>query len=682
MLIRERLMPLALVLGLLAGCEQAPTPAELSQLPGAPAPADDPATRPYLLERVDDAAIAQVYADGFATLTLPQKVLAYHLYEAALAGRPIFYDQRHRSALEMRQILEQILTHAANVAPDTRTELTRYTKLFWLNSGPYESLTSRKFVLRCTPAALLAAAKAAQASGATFEPAHGDTIEVALKRLEPMFFDAAFEPLLTNKTPPPGQDLLTASASNLYGGGVTLADLKGFTERFPFNSKLEKVNGTLIEHPFHLMYFRWVDLIKQHLSAAAAVAPPATARALKALVQWYTTGTAEDHTAYDIAWVQDAAAVVDTINAPTEVYLDPRNIKGAWEGAVFYVNRQKTERIRTLAANAQWFEDHMPWDAKYRKQGVTGITAAAMDAIIETGDAGPLTFIGVNLPNDSAVREKYGSKSFNLANVTEAYDRSTPVTLRSEFAWSEEEVARATRWGSLAGDLITDMHEVIGHASGRLSPALKTTNPAEVLGDLYGPLEEARAELVGLYFLADPKLAELGAFAAADQPAIAQTEYEGLTRGILTQLLRVGTSAVIADDHLRSRQLIGKWILANTHAAEVRERNGKTYYVMTDAKAFRDGVGRLLAEIQRIKSEGDAGAGRKLLTTYGTAVDTALRDQVVARARALNPATYTGFVQPKLTAVKGPDGAILDVRISYPRDFMAQMLEYDGLKKP
>ncbi len=682
MLSRARLMPFVILLGLLVGCGQVPTPEELSQLPGAPAPADDPATRPHLLERVDNAAIAQIYADGFTSLTLPQKVLAYHLYEAALAGRPIYFDQRHRDANEMRRFLQQILIHPANVDRDTLAELTRYTKLFWLNSGPYEHLTARKFVLRCTPGALLAAARAAQANGARFEMANEESLEVALTRLTPMFFDPAFEPIVTNKNPPPGQDILTASANNLYAGGVSMADLIGFTERMPFNSKLGKVNGTLVEYPFNSLYFRAVDLIKKHLTTAASVAPPATARALKALVQWYTTGSAQDHTAYDIAWVQDAAAVVDTINAPTEVYLDPRGVKGAWEGAVFYVNRQKTDRIRTIAANAQWFEDHMPWDPKYRKPGVVGIAAAAVDVVVETGDAGPITAIGVNLPNDSAVREKYGSKSFNLANVNEAYDRSTPSTLRSEFVWSAEEAARAEKWGALSNDLITDMHEVIGHASGRLSPSLKTANPVEVLGDLYGPLEEARAELVGLYFLADPKLAALGAFAAADQPAIVQAEYESLTRNALAQLRRVGSGAVIADDHMRSRQLIVAWMMANTRAAEVRQRDGKTYYVMADAKAFRDGVGRLLAEIQRIKAEGDAVAGRKIMTTYGTNVDAALRDQVVARAKALNPPTYTGFVQPKLAAVTGPDGAIVDVRISYPRDFMQQMLEYDGLKKP
>jgi dipeptidyl-peptidase-3 len=689
MLIRRVDLPIAfvamIVAMLVAGCGGSPAPRDVTRLPGAPSAADDPATRPYLLERVDDAAIAQVYADGFMALTLPQKILAFHLYNAALAGRDIYYDQRHRYALEMRQVLEQILLRPANVDAATLAEITRYTKLFWLNSGPYDNMTAQKFVLKTTPAALLAAAKTAVATGARYGFADGESLETALARLQPMFFDPAFEPMVTNRNPPPGQDILTASANNLYAGGVSLADLKGFTERFPLNSKLiRKPDGTLAEHNYGpaALYFREIKEIIRHLTAASTVAPAPTARALNALVRWYETGSAADRTAYDIAWVQDPAAAVDTINGFTEVYLDPRGIKGAWEGAVFYVNREKTARIRTLAANAQWFEDHMPWDAKYRKQGVTGITANAMDVVVETGEAGPITFVGVNLPNDQAVREKHGSKSFSLANINEAYDRSTPTAMRAEFAWSPEEAARANQWSTLSGDLATDMHEVIGHASGKLSPSLKIANPADALGDAYSALEEARADLVGLYFIADPKLPELGIFAAADQAAIARTEYEAYTRNALTQLRRVGSGATIADSHLRNRQLIVKWLMAHTKAIEVRERDGKTYYVMVDSGAFRSGVGTLLAEIQRIKSEGDSKAARALLETYGIAVDTALRDQVIARARALNPPIYTGFVQPKLSPVTAADGTIIDVRISYPKDFTRQMLEYSGYRQP
>ncbi len=677
------LLPGVMLTALLVACSPASPPGASTALPGAPPPPEDPATRPYLLERVDDAAIAQIYADGFSALTMPQKVLAYHLYQAAIAGRNIYYDQRHRFALEMRDILEGILTHPAHVDAATLTELTRYTKLFWLNSGPYANLTAQKFVLRTTPAALLAAAKAALADGAQFDLANKESLDVALTRLAPMFFDPAFEPIVTNKNPPPGQDIITASANNLYSG-VTLAEVNSLTQQFPIASKiLRRPDGTIGEHNYGpaALYFREIDRIIRHLTAAAAVAPAPTARALAALIQWYTTGSVADRRVFDIAWVQDPAAVVDTINGFIEVYLDPRGVKGAWEGAVFYVNREKTERIRTLAANAQWFEDHMPWDPKYRKAGVTGITANAMDVLVETGEAGPLTFVGVNLPNDQAVREQYGSKSFSLANVNEAYERSSPTSLRSEFAWSEEEVARAKTWSALSGDLVTDMHEVIGHASGRLSPTL-TGTAADALKEMYSALEEARADLVGLYFLADPKLPALGIFAAADQPAIVQAEYEGFTRNALTQLRRIRDGNSIADDHMRNRQMIVRWLMANTKAIETRERAGKTYYVMVDARVFRDGVGRLLAEVQRIKSEGNFAAAKALFDTHGIYFEPALRDQVVKRAAALNPPTYTGFVMPKLTPVTGPDGVILDVRITHPRDFTQQMLEYSGKRKP
>ncbi len=662
-----------------------PPPGHTAPLPGRPARPDDPATRPYLLERVDQAAIAQLYADGFVTLTLPQKVLAYHLYRAALAGRDIYYDQRHRWALEMREIVEHILHRPGDADAATLREITRYAKLFWLNSGPYENLSSRKFVLKTTPAALRAAYRATEATGSRVTLRPGETVEAHFERLAPMFFDPDFEPMVTNRTPPPGQDILTASFNNLYEGGVSLQDLVGFTERFPFNSRLAKgADGTLTEHPHgpDTLYFRQIRDIITHLTAAAAVAPEPTAEALRALVRWYSTGSAADRTAYDIAWVRDRAAVVDTINGVTETYMDPRGVKGAWEGAVFYVNTAKTGRIRSLAANAQWFEDHMPWDPKYRKTGVTGITAAAMDVVIETGEAGPLTFVGVNLPNDQSVREAHGSKSFSLANVNEAYDRSTPTGLRTEFAWSQEEVARSTTWGTLAGELLTDMHEVIGHASGRLAPGTGSPNPADALRDYYAVIEEARADLVGLYFLADPRLAELGLFAAADQPAIVRAEYEGYTRNALVQLRRVAGAAALAEPPLRTRPLSVHWLLAHTTAVEVRQRDGKTFYVLADATAFRNGIATLLAEVQRIKSEGDYAAAKALVETYGTQIDTALRDEVVARAAAVNPPAYTGFVMPKLTPVTGPDGAIIDVRISYPKDFLGQMLEYGGYRAP
>ena len=412
--------------------------------------------------------------------------------------------------------------------------------------------------------------------------------------------------------------------------------------------------------------------------AAAAFATPEMASALTALTKFYRTGDTADRVAYDIAWVQDKVSPVDTINGFIEVYLDPRGIKGGWEALVFYVNQEKTSRIKTIATNAQWFEDRMPWDAKYRKASVQGIVANAIDVVVETGDSGPVTPIGINLPNDQGIREKFGSKSVALSNVNEAYDRSTPGSMRGEFVWSPDEAARATTCGTLAGELTTDMHEVIGHASGQQAPG--KGNPQTLIKEEFSALEEGRADLVGLYFIADPKMVELGIIPAADHDAMIRTEYEAYTRNALVQLRRMREGSQIEEDHMRNRQMIVRWLMANTKAIEDRTRDGKTYLVMVDQQAFRAGVGKLLAEVQRIKSEGDYAAAKKLFATYGVHFDPKLRDQVVARVDKLNLPSYTGFVMPKLTPVM-TNGQMTDVAISYPQDLTQQMLEYSGVRK-
>jgi dipeptidyl-peptidase-3 len=404
------------------------------------------------------------------------------------------------------------------------------------------------------------------------------------------------------------------------------------------------------------------------------------ATALKALIKVYRTGETEDRRAYDIAWVQDKSSPVDTINYFTEVYMDARGIKGSWEALVFYVNKHKTEEIQKLAREAQWFEDRMPWDPKYRKEGVQGITANAIDVVIETGDSGPVTPVGINLPNDQSVRERYGSKSVSLSNVNEGYDKSASPEFRSEFSWTPEEAARAQKWSSFSGELTTNMHEVIGHASGKVAERLKG-RPQDVLKEQFSALEEARADLVGLYFLPDPKVVELGLVSAADHADVVAAEYEAYTRNAIVQLRRIREGSQIEEDHMRNRQMIVKWLMANTKAIEERKRDGKTFYVMVDAKAFRDGVGKLLAEVQRIKGEGDYPAAKQLFETYGVHFDPALRDEVVARVDRLKLPSYSGFVMPRLEAVTGADGTIQDVKISYPLDLTKQMLEFSTLTR-
>jgi dipeptidyl-peptidase-3 len=639
------------------------------------------AERPFLLERVDDAAVVQLYADGFSSLPLREKTLIWHLSQATLAGRDIFIDQKHRSALEMRGVIEQIVAHPQGVDPEALREIQRYTKLFWINNGPYNNLTARKFVLAVTPQALAAAIRAAAAAGATFATRQGESLDAMLARLGPMFFDANVDPIVTNKTPGPGRDILTASANNLYSG-VRMADLKGFTEKYGLNSRLVKGDGRLVEEVYKIdgRYGPQIANIIKHLDAAIPFATPPMANALRALIQWYRTGEDADRAKYDIAWVQDKESPVDTINGFIEVYMDPRGIKGSWEGLVFYVNQDKTGRIRRLAANAQWFEDRMPWNPQYRKPNVTGIIANAIDVVVEAGDSGPVTPVGINLPNDQRIREQYGSKSIALSNVREASDNATPGSMRSEFAWTPEETERGARFGALGAELTTDLHEVLGHASGRQKEGLSGT-PQELIKEHFSALEEGRADLIALYFLPDPKMVELGIIPAADQDAIVRAEYEAYTRNALVLLRRVREGTQIEEDHMRNRQMIVRWLMANTKAIEERTRDGKRYLVMVDPVAFREGVGRLLAEVQRIKSEGDAAAAAKLFDTHGIHFDAKLRDEVVKRVDALGLPSYSGFVMPKLTPVVGSDGKITDVTISYPMDLTAQMLEYSGVRR-
>lgn len=647
--------------------------------PPRPAPAAEPASdRRYLLERVEDVAVVQLYADDFTALPLDQKVLIWHLYQASIAGRDIYYDQRHAKALAMRDLLEAVLTHPEGVDPATLDAVRRYTKLFWINSGPYNTLTARKFVLRCPPEAFARAVAAAVKGGATI-PGAGGNLNGHLAGLRRMFFDPDFEPIVTNKNPGPGRDILDASANNLYQN-VTMKDLSGFTERYGLNSRLVKPDsGALVEEVYRVggRYGDRISRIVRHLKAAGAVAPEPTAKALAALVKFYETGAEADRKAYDAAWVLDKDAPVDTINGFIEVYLDPRGIKASWESAVYFVNRRKTGAIRAVAAEAQWFEDHMPWAPAYRKPDCKGITANAIDVVVETGETGPVTPIGINLPNDQQIRETVGSKSVSLSNVIEAGDKATPGSLRSEFAWTPEEAARAEKWSTLAGELLVNMHEVIGHASGRVSPALKG-QPQDTIKEYFSALEEGRADLVALYYMPDAKLAALGLVPEADQAEMARAAYEAYARNALVQLRRVRAGNQIEEDHMRNRQMVVRWLLANTRAIDVRRRDGKTFYVLNDPQTFREGVGKLLAEVQRIKAEGDYDAAKALFETHGVRFEPALRDEVVARVAKLGLPSSSAFVMPKLEAVKGADGTITDVRISYPMDFTAQMLEYSA----
>lgn len=635
--------------------------------------------RTYLLETVDDAAVVQVYADAFKDLSLDQKKLVWHLYQSAIAARDIYYDQRHAQSLDIRDLIEAVVASPDAAPEPVRSKIVHYTKLFWLNTGPYHNLTARKFTLECSRAELVEAAKKASAAGAALPLRKGETVEQLVDRLAPMIFDPNYQPIVTNKSPGEGKDILVESANNLYVG-VAMKDLDGLKEKFELNSRLVKRNGQLVEEPYKLggLYHAQIQAVIGHLQEAVKVAPPATAKALQALIKVYQTAEEADRVAYDIAWVQDKDALVDTINYFTEVYLDARGKKGAHEAIVSFVNPVKTASIKKIAAEAAFFEANMPTDPKYRKPNVQGITANAIDVVVETGDAGPVTPIGINLPNDQAIREKHGSKSVSLSNIIEAYEKSTPPGLRTEFAWTPEEATRSEKFGGLAQDLTVNMHEVIGHASGRVSERL-AGKPQDVLKEQYSALEEARADLVALYFIADPKMVELGLVKADEHQDVVMAEYEYYTRNALVQLRRVRTGDQLEEDHMRNRQMIVRWLLANSKAIEIRQRDGKTYFVMVDAKAFRAGVAKLLAEVQRIKSEGDYSAAKALFETHGIKFNPKVRDEVLARVNKLKLPGYTGFVMPRLEPLKDASGTITDIKIDYPCDLTRQMLEYSAV---
>ena len=628
--------------------------------------------RQYLLEQIDDAAVVQLYADGFAALPLNEKILIWHLSQAALAGRDIYWDQRYRHNLVMRGILEDIMRRAradaSQFAPATLAEIRRYTKLFWINSGPYNNLTARKFVLKCSYEDFVAALDT-------------DGARWTVERIKDAFFDATSEPLVTNKSPGDGRDILAESANNLYGRHLTMADLDGFDEKYGLNSKLKKTDDGLVEIVARegSLYGEQISGIITHLTAALPYATPTMRTALEALITFYRTGEDADRVAYDIAWVADKESPVDTINGFIENYMDARGVKGAWEALVFYVNPGKTESIHRLAQTAQWFEDRMPWPVQWRRKNVVGVTARAIDVVMETGDSGPVTPIGINLPNDQLIREQYGSKSVSLANVNEAYDKSLPASYRQEFCWSPEEVARAEKWGSLASEVTTAIHEVLGHGSGVVEAHLGG-RPELALKEQYAGLEETRADLVALYFVGEPKIAEIGMVPAEHQAEIVQAEYEAYARNALVQLRRIREGTTIEEDHMRNRQMIVHWLIANTTAIDVRQREGKTYYVMVDAAAFHEGVGRLLGEVQRVKSTGDYAAAKAMFETHGIHFEPALRDEVVARVEKLNLPSYTGFVQPDLSLVHDASGEIVDVAISYPLSLEDQMLRWSAAR--
>jgi len=636
-----------------------------------------------LVQTVGDTGFLQLQAPSFAQLTPKQKELAYWLTQASIAIDPIVYDQLSPYGIRLKRLLEGIVAHRAAVSAASFAKVRDYALLVWANRGNHNELTSQKFLPSFTPAELQVAALQAQAAGAFKSPyadlapiADANAMAAELAYLQRPIFDAAFEPMITAKTPPPGQDIIQASSNTFYRG-VSLADLKGFDERYPLNSRIVKDAAGIREEVYRAgtpdgrtkpgLYAAYLSKANEYLARARAVADPAQAKVIDDLIRFYQTGDAKDWLQFGTDWVQNDA-VVDFANGFIEVYRDARGAKGSSQSFVTITDKAVTAVMASLAKNAAYFEDKAPWDAKYKKHDFTPPVVKAVEVLIETGDFHVST-IGDNLPNEQEIHAKYGTKNFLFLGSSHALDAAS-TSMIDEFGVSAEEIARSKQYSEQAEDMLTAMHEVIGHGSGQLSDKVQG-QPAKFLKEYYSTLEEARADLMGLWNIWDPKLKELGL--VTDQEAIARAMYDNAARAPLTQLRRIPKGDTIAEDHQRDRALIAGFIKDKTGAIAYVDRNGKTYVRVTDYQKMRQGVGQLLAELMRIKAEGDYDAIKKLVDAYGVHFDPALRDQVVSRYKALKMPTYWAGINAELSMAGGT------VRVSYPRDPVRQYLSYGAM---
>jgi dipeptidyl-peptidase-3 len=625
-----------------------------------------------MVDRVDTTAFIQVQADSFRQLTPKQQALAYWLSQASIAINPIIYDQLSRFGLKEKAILEAIVTKKDKVDPAVYAKILDYTRLFWANRGNHNDNTSQKFLPTFTPAELDRALEAAGRSDLRSDAA-------ALKQA---FFDPDFEPMITAKSPRNGLDIIQASANNYYFG-VTLADLNGFSEKYRLNSRVVKEKGRLVEQVYRAgtpdgkiapgLYAEYLKKANEYLAKARASAEPDQAKVIENLIRYYQTGEFSDWLRFGRAWVVNNPPV-DFINGFIEVYRDARGAKGSSQSFVSVTDEKLSGAMAKIAANAQYFEDRAPWLPQYKKQGVKPPVAKAIETVIETGDF-HVTTIGDNLPNEAEIRQKEGSKSVLLSSSTRALDQATGDKTIDEFGYSPEEIARKKKYSRAASDLLVSMHEVIGHGSGKLNPKL-TQTPQAYLKEYFSALEEARADLMAYWNVFDPKLKELG---LVDSDEVGRAMYDTVARTLILQLRRITKGDTIEEDHQRGRQLVARYIMDKTGAIAIEKRNGKTYAVVKDYKKMREGVGQLLAELMRIKAEGDYAAIKALMDKYGVHFDPKLRDEIVARYKSLNLPTYFAGINPRLKAQFDSKGNVTKVTMDYPRDFVQQQLDYSAM---
>ncbi len=629
----------------------------------------------WQVDRFADIKVLRYQIPSWDDLKPQQRVYAYHLSQAGLAGRDIMWDCNYRHNLEIRKALEAILSSDANVDHESQqyADFEVYAKRVFFANGIHHHYSNKKFAADFDQEWFLSVL---------------DALEITLsEESQRAIFDPEFDAKKVNRAD--GVDLLLASAVNFYAPDITQAEAEAFyatkVDADPdrpvshgLNSRLSRdENGEIYEEVFSARG-RYANSIKEvigHLEKAKDVAENEDqAAALELLIEYYETGDLTKWDDYNIAWVKTTGGDVDYINGFVEVYNDPMGYRGSYETVVQVKDFDASERMAVVADNVQWFEDHSPIMDEHKKESVVGVSYKIVTVAGEAGDASPSTPIGVNLPNANWIRVEHGSKSVSLGNIEDAYHSSAGKGMAQEFGFSTMHNERAEKYGELGSKMHTALHEVVGHASGKINPGVGT--PKQTMKNYSSTLEEARADLVALYFILDDKMQEIGLM-ENKEPGYA--EYDNyMSNGMMLQLRRILPGDDIEEDHMRNRQLVASWAFERGGEENVVERkviDGKTYFVVNDYEKLRGYFGELLREIQRIKSEGDFEAGRNLVETYGVKVDQELHAEVLRRSEPLNLAPYSGFVNPEMVPVFEGD-SIVDIAVEYPMDFLGQMLRY------
>lgn len=640
----------------------------------------------YVVDRFADLEILRYQVPGFESLTLKQKQLLYHLSEAALMGRDILFDQNCRYNLPIRRTLEAIYTSykGDRQTPDFLA-LETYLKRVWFANGIHHHYAEDKFQPGFSAEFLKKAISQLDPALVPVRP--GQSIEAFTEEICQVILDPTVLPKRTTQSG--DQDLIQASANNYYGEGLKQKEVEDFyasqkndpTDMTPIsyglNSRLVKENGQIQEKVWKVggLYSPAIEAIVAELEKAIPFAEnKAQKETIETLIDYYRTGDLRTFDAYSILWVEDTASEVDFVNGFIETYGDPLGRKASWESTVNFINKEATKRTKTISDNAQWFEDHSPVDPRFKKEQVKGVSAKVITVTMLGGDCYPSTPIGINLPNADWIRRDHGSKSVTIENITEAYDKAAQGNgFKEEFVWSDEERQLIKRYGFITDNLHTDLHECLGHGSGKLLPG---TDP-DALKAYSSTIEEARADLFGLYYLADPKMVELGL--VPDQEAYKAEYYKYMMNGLMTQLVRIAKGKDVEEAHMRNRQLIARWTYEHGQrdkVAEIVRREGKSYVVINDYRRLRELFAQLLAEIQRIKSEGDFQAAKQLVENYGVKIDPRLHEEILERYKKLNLAPYKGFVNPVMRLEKDTQGEVTDVTLDYTEGYAAQMLRY------